>query len=199
MISDWFLSTPLSVVWVLLGTGAMYFAVLLFARIAGVRSFAQMSAFDLAVTIAIGSMIATTVASRDPPLVQGMFAMMGLYALQLIVSRLRRRFASFRRVVDNRPILLMDAGGRMLHENMKVARVTEDDLRQELRAANVIDPGHVQAVVMEGTGNVHVLHHHDQDVSRDAWVLENVRDYSRSALRESTDPESAPEGSTRTK
>lgn len=198
-MSDWFLSTPLPVVWVLLGTGAMYFAVLLFARIVGVRSFAQMSAFDIAVTIAIGSVIATTVATRDPPLIQGLFALMGLYALQLVVSRLRQRFASFQRLVDNRPILLMDAGGRMLHENMKVARVTEDDLRQQLRAANVIDPECVQAVVMEGTGHIHVLHHHDQDLSRDAWVLENVRDYSRSTVRESTHPASASGASMRTK
>lgn len=178
MATDWFVGLPASLVFVVLSTVGMYLTVLGLARWSGVRSFAQMSTFDVAVTIAIGSLLASSILSREPPLLQGMVAAASLYALQLFVSRLRCASERWRRAVDNGPILLMGRGGEMLHENMRVARITEDDLRCQLRRANVIDPTRIEAVVMEGTGNVHVLHGHDVPPGSDAWILQNVRDYS---------------------
>ena len=182
MLTDWIASTPLMLLGVVLSSTLMYFTVLVLARWSGVRSFAQMSAFDVAVTIAIGSLLATSVVSTDPPLLQGMTAAATLYGLQLVVSRLRRRNETTRRAFDNDPILLMGPGGELLHENMQVARVTEDDLRCQLRKANVIDPAEVEAVIMEGTGTVHVLRGHGTAPAPDSWILENVRDYSGSRL-----------------
>lgn len=156
---------------------AMYVTVLLFARIAGVRSFAQMSNFDIAITIAIGSTVATTVVGEQTRVVQGVFALGSLYAIQLAVSKLRHRSRKVEETVDNRPILLMSSGGRMLERNMRVARITADDLRSVLRRANVQDLACVRAVVMEGTGEVHVLHGHDVDQQPDPWIVQGVRNY----------------------
>jgi len=178
MPTQWFVAPPQALVWVLASTVAMYVAVLVFARSAGVRSFAEMSAFDVAVTIAVGSAMATTITAKTPSLLQGVLAVLILYGLQLGVSRWRSRSTAVETVVDNTPILLMGHGGRMLHENMRVARITEDDLRRHLRQANVIDYANVQAVVMEGTGGINVLHGHAERVSDSAWILQNVRDYS---------------------
>ncbi len=180
MATDWFIGFPASLVFVVLSTAGMYLTVLGLARWSGVRSFAQMSTFDVAVTIAIGSLLASSILSKEPPLLQGMVAAASLYGLQLFVSRLRCASERWRRTVDNGPILLMGPGGEMLRENMRVARITEDDLRCQLRKANVIDPARIEAVVMEGTGNVHVLHGHDVPPGPDAWILKNVRDYSTS-------------------
>ncbi|MDT0617532.1 DUF421 domain-containing protein [Salinisphaera sp. P385] len=171
---DWFAPAATPVVWVVLSTLGMYITILLFARWSGVRSFAQMSAFDIAVTIAIGSLLATTVASRNPPLIQGMAALVTLYGIQLLVSRLRKRFRAVERVTDNRPILLMGPGGKLKPANLAVARVTEDDLRAHLRAANVEEIASVQAVVMEGTGSINVLHGAGRV---DPWLLQGVRDH----------------------
>jgi uncharacterized membrane protein YcaP (DUF421 family) len=178
MATDWFFDSYASLVFVVLSTAGMYLTVLGLARWSGVRSFAQMSTFDVAVTIAIGSLLASSILSKDPPLLQGIVAAASLYGLQLCVSRLRWASDRWRRTVDNGPILLMGAGGEMLRENMRVARITEDDLRCQLRKANVIDPTRIEAVIMEGTGNVHVLHGHDAPPGPDAWILQNVRDYS---------------------
>ena len=177
-MNEWFGSTPIALLGVVLSSMGMYLTILVLARWSGVRSFAQMSAFDVAVTIAIGSLLATSVVSTDPPLLQGVTAAATLYGLQLVVSRLRRHNETTRRTFDNDPILLMGPGGQLLAENMQIARVTEDDLRCQLRKANVIDPSQVEAVIMEGTGTVHVLWGHGTSPAPDAWILQNVRDYS---------------------
>lgn len=178
---DWFVPAAAPVLWVVVGTIGMYAALLICARTAGVRSFAEMSTFDIAVTIAVGSLLAATVAAKNPPLLQGAAALVTLYALQLAVSQLRKRFRAVEAVVDNTPILLVGPGGEMLRENMGVARVTEDDLRAHLRRANVAELAEVQAVVMEGTGAINVLHGEGRTVGRDHWILAGVRDYTTPA------------------
>lgn len=180
MNNSWLLSNPVNLIWVVVCTVIVYAAVVLSARLSGVRSFAQMSAFDILVTIALGSMIATVVLSKNPPVLQGILGIATLYALQLIISQLRSRFRVAEVLADNRPILLMGPGGEIKDANLRVARVTKDDLRSHLRQANVSDPSQVWAMVMEGTGKINVLHgaqHYSDDA---AWILEGVRDYTGS-------------------
>ncbi|MDT8896071.1 DUF421 domain-containing protein [Halomonas sp. I1] len=154
---------------------AMYLLILVLAKICGVRSFAQLSSFDIAATIAIGSIMASTVVTGPKALLPGAIGLTTLYGLQVLVSGWRRRRDAVRRAIDSPPILLMQEGGEILWDNMDCARVTEDDLRTAMRAANVINPRSVQAVVMEGTGGLRVLHGHGAPIPRDAWILQGVR------------------------
>ncbi|WP_422074781.1 DUF421 domain-containing protein [Tranquillimonas rosea] len=178
MWTDWLLpGSSSAILLVVLSTFGMYLTILLLARWSGVRSFAEMSTFDIAVTIAIGSVFATTIASKEPALLQGMAAVATMFTIQLAVSRMRRHFGGFKGATDNTPILLMGPGGVMKPKNMRVARVTEDDLRTHLRQANVLDRAVVNAVVMEGTGKIHVLAGHERGKAAESWILEGVRDY----------------------
>ena len=176
---NWFIAEPRALTAVAASTLGMYVLLICCARISGVRSFAEMSTFDIAVSVAVGSLIATTVATSSPPLAQGAAALVVLYVLQLGVSHVRARRRIAERTVDNRPILLMGEGGVLRRRNMAIARVTEDDLRTHLRAANVSDPAEVRAVIMEGTGTIHVLHgEHPRLAESRPWILDNVRDHS---------------------
>lgn len=179
MLNDWLVSHPSNLVWVVLCTVVLYLVVVALARWSGVRSFAEMSTFDIVVTIALGSMIASVVVSKNPPLLQGLVAVATLYVLQLLVSRLRSRCSAFEAATDNRPILLMGPGGEIKHANLRVARVTEDDLRAHMRRANVSDARQVHAMIMEGTGNINVLHGEHHELGDEPWILHGVRDYTR--------------------
>lgn len=181
MLADWIFTNATALAGVALSVFAMYFTLILFARLSGVRSFAEMSTFDIAVTIALGSLLATVVAAKKPPLFQGLLAMFLLFGLQLGVSILRKRFRTMTRATDNSPILLMGPGGEMKQENMHLARITEDDLRTHLRKANVADAREIQAVVIEGTGVINVLSNADGSdgaLDQNAWILADVRDYT---------------------
>lgn len=153
----------------------IYAAVILYTRIAGLRSFSKMSSFDFAMTVAIGSIIATTVLTSDPPLLQAAAALAALYLLQLGVARLRVRFDSVGRTVDNQAVLLMQ-DGRIIEDAMRTAAVTRSDLIAKLREANVLRLDQVRAVVLETTGDISVLHADDgDDRPLDDVILEGVR------------------------
>ncbi len=134
-----------------------YASIILFTRLAGLRSFSKMSGFDFAIALAIGSLLAATIVNKTPPLLQAIVALAMLYGLHVLVAILRHRLPFVSRVVDNQPLLLM-VHGEMLHHNLHKARVTEEDVYVKLRLANVLTLESVHAVVMETTGDVSVLH-----------------------------------------
>ena len=162
MFDDWILTSWSSVVWVLLSTVGIYLAVIVLTRLNGLRSFAKMSAFDFATTVATGSLLAATVASENPPVLRGVVAIAALFLMQHLVARLRVGSSVFRGAVDNAPLLLL-RDGELLRSNLQRARITEADLWSHLRAANIGRLEEVRAVVLETTGDISVLHGNDVD------------------------------------
>ena len=137
-----------------------------------------MTSVDFAMTIAMGSVLASTILGESPSLPQAAVALTSLFAIQWTVSRLRKDTAWMEHVSDNEPLVLM-SGGRMLRDNMTSARVTEQDLWAKLREANVLDPAEVRAVVFETTGDISVLHGAPTGTALHPCLLRGVRDADR--------------------
>lgn len=154
VIEEWLTTSATGVWMILVSSLVIYGAVILVVRLNGLRTFSKMSSFDFAVTVAIGSLIAS-VAATSISLTDGVVALVAIVAFQRVLAMARRRTA-VETVVDNRPILLM-AGEQMITEHMGESRITPSDLRAKLREANVTEWSQVRAVVLETTGDVSVL------------------------------------------
>lgn len=157
MLDDWFATSWEAAGLVVLSTIAIFAAVLVATRITGLRSFSKMSSFDFAMTVAVGSVMASTGLTSSTPVAHGVLALVGLYGFQWTVAQLRGRFDAVGRTVDNTPTVLM-VGTRMLDEHLRAVRVTQSDVRAKLREANVVRYDQVLAVVFETTGDISVLH-----------------------------------------
>lgn len=164
--------TLTSFITIILSTLGIYIAVICYTRMFGKRSFSKMSSFDFAMTVAIGSIIATTILSSSVTLVQGVVGLLAVYVFQLIAALLRR-YPLFQQLIDNQPLLLMQ-GENILYDNLRKARVTEGDLRSKLREANVIAFHEIRAVVFETTGDISVLHASDKTKELEKWLLKDV-------------------------
>jgi len=174
MVIEWFAASGRALVLVLASTVGIYAALVGLTRIAGLRSFSKMSSFDFAITVAVGSLIATVLVAQDPPLLQGVVALASLYAVQMALAILRYRTGWVPSLVDNEPLLLME-GTEVLDDNLRRASVTAGDLRAKLREANVVSLDQVEAVVMETTGDISVLHAPPEGPSLDSQLLAGVR------------------------
>jgi uncharacterized membrane protein YcaP (DUF421 family) len=152
----WITTTGTALLMVFLTGVGIYVALLLLTRVSGLRSFSKMSSFDFAITVAIGSVIASTLLTRNPPLLLGAFGLATLYGLQFTVSKVRRHSERVEALVDNEPLLIM-AGSEVLSEHLDEARMTVGDLKSKLRIAGITHPNQVLAVVFETTGDVSVL------------------------------------------
>ena len=172
-MENWFEVSYQAVITISLSAIGIYAAVILFTRIAGKRSFSKMSSFDFAMTVAVGSILASTILNSSVSLMEGVVGLAAVFLLQISIAFLRR-FPFIQQLTDNTPLLLMD-GSRILEGNLKKARVTHGDLRAKLREANVLQLNQVRAVVFETTGDISVLHTTNEEEEVEDWLLTDVK------------------------
>ena len=133
-----------------------YAALVLLLRVSGKRTLAKLNAFDLVVTVALGSTLATVLLNRSVALADGIFAFVLLAGLQYVVAALSVRSPRFGALVKSEPTLLLH-GGRFLEHAMRDQRVTREEVVSALRSSGVARPEDAAAVVLETDGSLSVL------------------------------------------
>ena len=156
LLSDWFGANWATIAYVMASTTSIDCSALLAIRIAGRRTVARLSAFDIVITIALGSLIASTAVSRDPSYAQGATALVTLLALQVVAAGLRQKFAVVRRLLDFAPCVVVRDGELQLPSTPFGPQMTEDELFSRLRAEGVFNLEGVRVVIIEPTGGVSV-------------------------------------------
>ncbi|MDY6998896.1 MAG: DUF421 domain-containing protein [Actinomycetota bacterium] len=139
----------------LVGT-AGYLAVIVVLRVPGKRTLAQLNAFDLVVTVAIGSTLASILLGDDVSLLEGIVGLALLAALQFIVALVASRVKGGRRVLSSTPTVLV-SDGRIRADAARRQRISDDEIRQMIRGAGVGDISQIEAVVLEVDGTASVI------------------------------------------
>lgn len=140
---------------VIVGTLA-YIALVVLLRASGKRTLAKLNAFDLIVTVALGSTLATVLLSKSVALLEGLVAFALLAGLQYLVAWISVRSPRFSDFVKSEPTLLLHHG-RFLEGAMRAQRVTQAEVLAALRGSGAADPGQVVAVVLETDGSLSVI------------------------------------------
>jgi uncharacterized membrane protein YcaP (DUF421 family) len=157
----------------LVGTLA-YVAMVFLLRVSGKRTLSKMNAFDLIVTVALGSSLATTLLSKSTALVEGMTAFALLIFLQLAITWLSVRSERLQHWIKAQPTLLL-YDGRFLHGAMRAERVTEEEIRAAVRSSGGVSLAEIRAVVLETDGSFAVIGRSD---AADHSALANVEGYA---------------------
>jgi uncharacterized membrane protein YcaP (DUF421 family) len=133
-----------------------YLGVIVLLRISGKRTLAKMNAFDLVVTVALGSTLATILLSADVSYLEGLLALVALVGLQFVAAWVSTRWAAVRRLLKSEPVLLL-RDGRLLDEVLRRQRVTTGEVRQAVRSQGMGSLTDVTAVVLETDGRFSVV------------------------------------------
>lgn len=157
MSSEWLLGDPAFIVrTIVLGT-ISYAALIAMLRISGKRTLAQMNAFDLVVSIALGSTLSAILVSPDVTLAQGVTALALLVSLQFIVTFVVVRAPWAAHAIKNKPRLLLYRG-EMLEDVLRSERVVAAEVQQAIRTSGALRVEDVHAVVLETDGSFSVIH-----------------------------------------
>jgi uncharacterized membrane protein YcaP (DUF421 family) len=142
---------------VIVGTLA-YAGLVLLVRVSGKRTPSRMNAFDLIVTVALGSTVATILLSNDVALAESLVALSLLIGLQFTLTWLSVRSDSVERLIKAEPTLLVYRG-ELLHGALRRERVTEREVHQALRAKGNASVATTGTVVLETDGTFTVVKH----------------------------------------
>ena len=133
-----------------------YISLVLILRISGKRTLTKLNAFDLVVTVALGSTLATVLLSKSVALAEGILAMALLVFLQFAITWLSVRSSRFQNLVKSEPTLIMRKG-QFLDGALRSQRITREEVIAALRASGVADAADVAAVVLETDGTIAVI------------------------------------------
>ena len=140
-----------------------YIGLILFLRVSGKRTLSKMNAFDLIVTVALGSTLATILLSKKVALAEGLTAFFILIAMQYIIAWLSVRSQFVSKMIKSSPELLFYEG-EYLRDAMKTQRILEVEILQAARTNNVESMNQVKAVVMETDGSISIIKKADDEL-----------------------------------
>lgn len=135
---------------------AAYAALIVMLRGSGKRTLSKMNAFDLIVTVALGSTLATVLLSNSVPLLEGVLALALLVYLQYAITWLSVRSERFQNLIKAEPTLLVHEG-RYLDAALRQQRVTREEIGAALRQSGKTDIAAVTSVVLETDGSMTVI------------------------------------------
>jgi len=135
---------------------AAYVLLVAMLRVSGKRTLSKMNAFDLIVTVALGSTLASVLLDRNVPLADGILALLLLIALQFAVAWFSVRSKSFQNLVKGEPSLLV-RDGSYLDDTMHQQRVTREEVQAALREHGLVDIRHAAFVILETDGTISVI------------------------------------------
>lgn len=141
---------------VLVSGAVAYVFLVVLLRWSGKRTLSKLNAFDLVVTVAMGSTLGSVVLSGEVPLAEGAAGFVILVLCQLILARASVGSGRFSGWVRSTPRLLL-ADGTLREEALVAERITRQEVLAALRQAGIGRIEDTGAVVLETDGSLSVL------------------------------------------
>ena len=136
---------------------AIYLALMVLFKIAGRRSLAELTTFDLVLLMVIGEATQRALLGEDFSLTNAVLVIVTLIAIDVGLSLAKRRWSWFSRVIDGGPTVLVE-NGRLLRQRMRQARLVEEDILEAARSSQgVLEIGHIRYAILERNGKISII------------------------------------------
>lgn len=140
---------------ILIRSLGLFFLTFLFIRVMGKRNAAKMSAFQLVTYVVIAMLAALISVKVIESLRLGLLALGIWVVLPIIVDFFAVRSKVFHDFINGRETVLIKKG-KVMEENLKMAKLTGEELIRELRSKNAFNLADVEFAVLETTGEINV-------------------------------------------
>lgn len=134
----------------------VYTIVLFAVRLMGKRQIGDMQPFELVITLIIADLACIPMSDVAIPLVFGLVPLLTLVLLHHVFTLLNRKSIFFRKVLNGKPIIVIDENG-IDYDALKKMNMTINDLTEALRACNCFNINDAGFAIVETNGNVSVL------------------------------------------
>jgi uncharacterized membrane protein YcaP (DUF421 family) len=136
---------------------AIYVFLLIIFRFAGKRALAEITTFDLLLTLIISEATQQAMVNNDHSLTGAIVLITTLVGLDIGLSLLKQRFPTLARVVDGVPVVVFK-NGRLLHDRAAKERVDSDDVLGAARRIHGIERfDQIKYAVVEESGGISII------------------------------------------
>ncbi len=133
-----------------------FFWLLLMTKLMGQREIGQMTLFDFAAAVTIGSITGGALSSSTSSLVGSMIALTTFAAIDIAISIGVLKMPKLRRVLQEEPLVLVQ-NGQLLEDTMRRTRFNLDNLMSQLRQKNYPNLADIEFAILEPSGKISVI------------------------------------------
>jgi uncharacterized membrane protein YcaP (DUF421 family) len=131
----------------------LYCFIVLVTRVIGRRELSSLAPIDLILLIVLGDAVQQGLTQDDYSVTGAMLAVATIASLQVFTSYLSFRSQKASKVLEGLPMVLVDRG-RIVDENLRRERISEDELAGEMRGQQIAAFDEVEWAILEANGTI---------------------------------------------
>ncbi|MCO8103297.1 DUF421 domain-containing protein [Acinetobacter indicus] len=134
----------------------MFSMIIIFLRLTGKRGVRQLSIFELAIILSLGSIAGDPMFTEDLPLIQALLIMSIVIFLYRLVTWLMMKYQPFEDLLEGKSLYIVEDGELVL-EKIKRGKMSHDEFFAEMRQQGVEHLGQVRVGLLENDGKFSIL------------------------------------------
>ncbi len=134
----------------------IYFCLLFAMRLMGKKQLGELQPFEFAVTLVAAELACIPMSDTTVPVFYGLIPIFTLFVIHLILTKIIKHSIKFRRIINGKPIIVIDSQG-INYDAINKLDMTINDLLESLRGAGYFSPSEVQFAIVETNGDLTVV------------------------------------------
>lgn len=145
----------------------MYILIILVLRFSGKRGVRQLSIFEIAIILSLGSAAGDPMFNKDIPIVQALIVFTVILLLYRLTTYLIMKSDFIETILEGRPMYIVKNGLLMI-DDIKQEKYSYDEFFAEMRQNKIEHLGQVKVALLETDGCLSVIHFSKEKVK---WGL----------------------------
>ena len=134
-----------------------YFFLLVIFRVSGKRTLAQITTFDFILLLIVSEATQNALVGNNASMAHAFLVILTLVAIDIALSLLKQRWPMLDRWIEGLPLVIVEKG-RPLKENMRHARVDEEDVLTAAREhQGLLTMDQIGLAVLERNGQISIV------------------------------------------
>ena len=154
---------------IVLRTIIMFSFILIFLRLSGKKGVSQLSIFEVAIIIGLGSAAGDPMVNPDNAIVPALIVFATILLFYRVLTWMASRNETFETMLEGDPVYVIEDGVFVLDAGEHT--FAKDEFFAEMRQQNIEHLGQVQTAILETNGNLSFFYYADEDVQPGLPIL----------------------------
>ena len=134
----------------------MYIMIIVVLRLTGKRGVRQLSIFEVAIILCLGSIAGDPMFTEDLPLIQALVVMSTIMILYRVTTWLMMKYQPFEDLLEGKSAYIVE-NGQLVIEEIQKGKMSHDEFFAEMRQQGVEHLGQVRTGLLETDGKFSIL------------------------------------------
>jgi len=168
---------------IIIRTLIMFSMVLFILRMAGKKGVRQLSLFEVAIIIALGSAAGDPMFNKDASILTSVVVFAAIIALYRLITLLASKSEKFERIIEGDPLYVIEDGEFVLLDDLSHT-FAKDEFFAEMRQVSIEHLGQIKTAILETNGNISFYYFPDDEVKYGLPIQPKVYEKKSEEIKE---------------